>query len=128
MLFRAWFPYRKKLFQEAATKGLPVLRHPLLHYPEDPEVWKIRYRSFLLGAEWFFAPVLDPGLSSLLVYLPKGRWIHLWSGKTHGEADKGMWLQVDAPLGSPALFYQETSVAGQAFRAELKRIGLIASP
>jgi alpha-glucosidase (family GH31 glycosyl hydrolase) len=36
--YTAWKPYRMELVKEASETGLPVLRHPFIHYPNDPEV------------------------------------------------------------------------------------------
>ena len=39
-IYRAWFEYRKELVAEATNKGLPIVRHPFLHYPNDPRSLK----------------------------------------------------------------------------------------
>ncbi len=70
------------------------------------------------------APVLDPGKKKVQVYLPPGRWIHLWSGETYGSLDMGVRQTFDAPIGEPAVFYREGSAAGIWFREELQRQGL----
>src|SRR5215211_6782542 len=38
-VYAAWKPYRMELVKEAAETGLPVVRHPFVHYPHDPEVY-----------------------------------------------------------------------------------------
>ena len=37
-IYAAWKPYRMELVKEASETGLPVVRHPFIHYPQDPEV------------------------------------------------------------------------------------------
>ena len=48
--------------------------------------------------------VITEGAESVEVYLPAGRWIHLWTGAGFGSQQAGRWIEVDAPIGSPAVF------------------------
>ena len=59
-IYAAWKPYRMELVKEASETGLPVVRHPFIHYPNDPEVLGLEYQ-FMVGPELMVAPVLDPG-------------------------------------------------------------------
>lgn len=120
-IYAAWFPYRKDLAREGSEMGLPVVRHPWIHYWTDPEVLKIVYQQFMVGSEFMVAPVLDPGVAQVRTYLPAGRWINVWSDAAlAGPA----YHEVDAPLGWPAVFHREGSAAGDAFRAALEAQGL----
>jgi len=123
-IYAAWKPYRTDLVHEAWEKGLPVVRHPFIHYPDDPEALNLRYQ-FMVGTEFMVAPVLDPGKASVEVYLPAGRWVHLWSGETHGTMRRGVYETASAPIGGPAVFYKEMSEEGISFRDELRRRGLL---
>ena len=124
-VYEAWKPYRMKLVKEAAETGLPVVRHPFVHYPDDPEVYGLDYQ-FMVGSELMVAPVLDPGEDAVEVYLPAGRWVHLWSGKEYGSEEvEGVYQAVPAPIGEPAVFYKEGSDAGRRFREELERRGVL---
>jgi alpha-glucosidase (family GH31 glycosyl hydrolase) len=123
-VYAAWKPYRMELAEEAAETGLPVVRHPFIQYPEDPEVYGLEYQ-FMVGSELMVAPVLDPDEESVEVYLPAGRWVHLWSGRRYGSLDKGIYETVGAPISEPAVFYEEGSDAGRRFKEELKRQGLL---
>jgi alpha-glucosidase (family GH31 glycosyl hydrolase) len=123
-VYAAWKPYRTKLVEEAAGTGLPVVRHPFIHYPHDPEVFGLEYQ-FMVGPDLMVAPVLDPGEEEVEVYLPAGRWVHLWSGKEYGSAERGVYETVPAPIGEPAVFYEEGSEAGRRMRKELERRGLL---
>ena len=123
-VYAAWKPYRMELVKEAAETGLPVVRHPFVHYPHDPEVYDLDYQ-FMVGADFMVAPVLDPGEEEVEVYLPAGRWVHLWSGKEYGSPEEGVYETVRAPIGEPAVFYKEGSEAGRRFREELERQGLL---
>jgi sulfoquinovosidase len=123
-VYAAWEPYRMKLVEEAADTGLPVVRHPFIHYPEDPEVPGLNYQ-FMVGADFMVAPVLDPGEETAEVYLPAGRWVHLWTGEEYGSSERGVYETVPAPIGEPAVFYKVGSDAGRRFREELGRRGLL---
>jgi alpha-glucosidase len=123
-IYTAWKPYRMELVKEASETCLPVLRHPFIHYPNDPEVPGLKYQ-FMVGPELMFAPVLDPGEDSVEVYLPAGRWVHLWTGKLYGLSQRGVYEPVLAPIGEPAVFYKENSAEGPRFREELERRGLL---
>ncbi len=123
-VYAAWKPYRMELAEEAAETGLPVVRHPFIQYPEDPEVYGLEYQ-FMVGSELMVAPVLDPDEESVEVYLPAGRWVHLWSGRRYGSLEKGVYKTVGAPISEPAVFYKEGSDAGRRFKEELKRRDLL---
>jgi alpha-glucosidase (family GH31 glycosyl hydrolase) len=114
-VYAAWKPYRMELVKEASDTGLPVVRHPFVHYPDDPEVYGLDYQ-FMVGPDLMVAPVLDPGEETVEVYLPAGRWVHLWSGRKYGSLDKGVYERVRAPIGEPAVFYEERSDLGHWFR------------
>jgi alpha-glucosidase len=90
-VYRAWAPYRRQLVDEAAATGHPVVLHLFLHYPEDLTARKLRHEAFLVGSELLVAPVLDPGVEKVRVYLPAGRWVHVWSDR----------VTVEAPMGRP---------------------------
>ena len=123
-VYKAWKPYRMELVSEASRTGLPVVRHPFIHYWDDPEARRLEYQ-FMVGPELMVAPILDPGKKKIDIYLPRGRWVHLWSGETHGSPEKGIHSEVEAPIGEPAVFYREESEAGRRFREELEVQGLI---
>jgi alpha-glucosidase len=124
-IYAALFDYRKQLVQEAANTGLPVVRHPFIHYPDDPQVWKITFQEFMLGPDFLIAPVLDEGATSVSVYLPKGEWVHVWTGQAYGSSDAGAYFTVNAPIGQPAVFYRKGSDAGSKFVQKLKDEGVM---
>jgi alpha-glucosidase len=123
-IYTAWKPYRMELVKEASETGLPVLRHPFIHYFNDPEVSNLEYQ-FMVGPELMVAPVLDPGEDSVEVYLPAGKWVHLWTGERYGSPQRGINETVLAPIGEPAVFYKKDSAEGTRFTEELERRGLL---
>ncbi len=123
-IYAAWKPYRMALVREASEKGLPVVRHPFVHYPHDLGVLDLNYQ-FMVGPEIMVAPVLDPGTDTVEVYLPAGGWVHLWTGTTYGSPERGVRETIPAPIGEPAVFYKEGSEEGIRFRTELGRQELL---
>ncbi len=122
-IYKAWADYRKQLVKVAAQKGYPVVRHPWVHYPNDDIVKTLQYQ-FMVGADFMVAPVLDPGQEAVDVYLPQGQWTHLFTGQQYHH-EQGKLLNVKAPIGTPAVFYQTHSAAGQKLRLDLKAMGVI---
>lgn len=124
-VYQAWAFYRKQLMREAAQTGLPVVRHPFIHYPGDRKVYELSYQQFMIGSEWMVAPVLDPHRDRVSIYLPAGRWVHVWSGRAYGDPAQGVRITAPAPLGKPAVFYRKGSAAGAQFAANLKALGML---
>ncbi|MCB9642966.1 MAG: alpha-glucosidase [Myxococcales bacterium] len=124
-IYKAWGFYRKILVNEAATHGWPVVRHPFLHYPEDPTTQRLEFLQFMVGSELMVAPVSDPGVRVKDVYLPQGRWVHLWTGQLYDTRRQGRWFRVPAPLGQPPVFYKKGGSIGEHFHHLLKQRRLL---
>ena len=128
-VYRALAFYRTQLFAEATTKGWPVVRHLLMHWPEEEALYNVS-DQFLLGSEILVAPIKNKCFTwplcpySKEVVLPPGQWVHLWSGTTYGEADAVSAVKVPAPLGEPAVFYPVGSAVGATFVANLIAEGI----
>ncbi len=122
-LYAALAPYRAQLMEEAAAKGYPLIRHPYLHFPDDRTLQRYEYQ-FMLGSELMIAPVLDPGVDEMSVYLPAGEWVHLWTGKTYGKADAGASYVVPAPIGRPPCFFRAGSTVGESLLERMDALGL----
>lgn len=112
-LYVALGPYRRGLEHEAAATGMPLVRHLVLHYPDDPAVRGLE-QQFLLGPDLLVAPVLDPGAGTVRVYVPAGDWVQPWTGVVH--AGPG-WIEAEAPIGRPAAFARAGSAVLDALRA-----------
>ena len=59
------------------------------------------------------APVVEEGAVTKSVYLPPGRWFHVWTGAVY---DGGRTVTAEAPIGSPPVFSRD------ADRADLRAI------
>ena len=75
-------PYLYALAQSASRTGLPVIRPLGLEWPNDRRAWASDL-ELTVGDSLLAAPVTHAGARSR-VYLPAGRWIDLFSGKSVG--------------------------------------------
>jgi len=117
-IYAALAPYRRDLMAAAEARGYPVVRHPWLHYPDDVETLDLT-AQFMLGADFMIAPVMGPGVTEVSIYLPAGRWRHLWSQRDVGDEASGGWFSCPAPMGAPAVFYPVGSGPGDALHGAL---------
>ena len=95
-------PYIGHLVNEASERGLPLQRPLFMHYPDDPRCYTIQ-NAFLFGRDLLVHPVVKPNVSEQTVYLPKDRWVHVFSGTRYDGGE----VTVSAPLGEPPVFYRE---------------------
>lgn len=77
-IHQALRPYLLAAAQQAQATGLPLLRHLALAYPDDPRAWA-EQSAYLLGDRVLVAPVVEPGATTHLAYLPRGEWHHWWT-------------------------------------------------
>jgi alpha-glucosidase len=134
-VYKALAFYRTQLFQDARERGWPLVRHLWLQYPDDARAQTVD-DEFLLGSEILVAPVENKCFTrpfcpyDKAVYLPRGEWVHLWTGAVYGSAADGTGgsggsnVSVKAPIGQPAVFYRRGSVVGATFVANLRTAGI----
>lgn len=101
-------PYITELCEEASQTGMPAMRHMILEYANDPNVYTIE-DAYMFGDAFLIAPILNDQ-SSRNIYLPKGTWIDLNTGEQHVVAVGGTWLNdYPADLSTlPSFFNVET--------------------
>ena len=105
-LFVRLKPYVQHLVAQAQQYGWPLQRPLFLHYPDDLPTYTIQ-DQYLYGQDLLVAPVHATQRYTWRVYLPKGdQWVHLWS-RTTLQGDQ--WVDVEAPLGQPPVFYRAQS-------------------
>lgn len=95
--------------EENALEGKPVIRPIFLHYPEAP--FFTCKDEYLLGRDLLVAPILEEGATERKVVFPSDDWIHLFSA----EEFAGGEALVEAPMGSPAVFYRKASMFASLF-------------
>ena len=76
----AFIPYIYDLLFEGEKSGLPVMRPLALHYENDEKALRCN-SEYLVGEKLLVAPVLEQGASERAVYLPRGEWYDMSSGK-----------------------------------------------
>jgi alpha-glucosidase (family GH31 glycosyl hydrolase) len=85
------YPYLVAADAEYRRSGLPIMRHLVLAFPDDPQAVG-REDEFLFGPDILAAPVLEPEARSREVYLPSGEWVDLWRAAPYDEASGGLVL------------------------------------
>ena len=103
-------PWVRHLCDEAVATGLPAQRALFLHYPDDRETFTIQ-DQYLYGADLMVAPVIEEKAVMREVYLPDDEWVHVWTGERLGPGRH----KVDAPIGSPPVFWRAGSEFAELF-------------
>ena len=97
------------MVQLNAEKGIPVAR-PVFFCYDEPEAYT-ESTEYLLGGDLLVAPILRQGAKGRTVWLPKDRWVNLWTGR---EYSCGTY-KVGAPFGYPPVFYRRDSEYSKLF-------------
>jgi alpha-glucosidase len=111
-------PYIQSLVEEASKTGLPVVRHNTIVEPEDKILLQYKYQ-FFLGDDLLVAPVVESNEIVQEVYLPRGKWSHIWTG-TNFEGNRK--IQVSAPIGKPPAFIRVGGKSEMLIRSSLESI------
>jgi alpha-glucosidase len=93
-------PFLYTALEESHRTGVPLFRPLLLNYQEDENTLGID-DEFMIGGDLLAAPILKPGLTARLVYLPAGVWFDYWTG---ARLEGGRMVRVEAPLETVPLF------------------------
>lgn len=99
-------PYYYDLFYECSKNGMPVLRPLVLEFPDDKEVINMN-DEFMVGDRILVSPVVNPGQTKKMVYLPEGVW---YDYDTKERIDGGNYIIKDAPLDVCPVFVKAGSV------------------
>lgn len=103
VLHAALKPYLQECVRLETEKGIPVMRPLFYHYDEIPAFEE--GHEYLLGRDILVAPVITEGENARKAYLPKDRWIHLFTGREYG----GGITEVAAPAGCPPAWIRAES-------------------
>lgn len=116
-VFVALAPERRRLVDQAAATGLPVVRQGWLVVPDDPRApgWD---RQLFLGEDLLHAPVTRPGVDRVRIDVPAGRWVDPWTGEVI-EGGHDVRVSHPAPLGRPAVLVREGSAVADLLGPEL---------
>ena len=75
-------PYIYNIAREAFDTGLPLMRAMFLEFPSDRECL-VCDGQFMFGPDLLVVPVTEPGVRSVDVYLPKGKWYDWYTGDVY---------------------------------------------
>ncbi len=91
-------PYLWEEAQHCACSARPMMAHLCLDFPEDPAALAC-HDEYMLGRKYLAAPILEQGVKSRRVYLPKGKWKHFFTGEIYaGNAAYEMSCPLDQAL------------------------------
>jgi alpha-glucosidase (family GH31 glycosyl hydrolase) len=68
------FPYIYGLAKEAADTGMPIMRHPWLVHPTEPQSYGVDL-EYYFGPSLYVAPVVRRAATTRDLWLPPGKWI-----------------------------------------------------
>lgn len=105
VLHMSLFPYIYAAAQEASQSGMPLMRALVLLYQNDQHAREAK-DEYLFGPDFLVAPVIDENISRV-VYLPPGKWIDYWTGKTE---EGGKAIIASAPLDVLPLYVRASAV------------------
>jgi len=103
-------PYLEAAARETIATDRPLMR-PLFF--DDPQAWDTGVQ-WMLGADLLVAPVLEPGATSVDVWLPEGSWVDVWSG---APVDGGRRVRVETPIERIPVFARAGAEVLAAFAA-----------
>ncbi|WP_069661032.1 glycoside hydrolase family 31 protein [Arcticibacter eurypsychrophilus] len=99
-------PYIYSAFWENHKFGFPILR-PIVMIEQDKEGNRFREEEFTFGDKILISPILNPGQTSKVVYLPPGTWYDYW---THEKREGGEEHVIQAELDSMPICVKAGSV------------------
>lgn len=111
-IYKEMSPYLKSLVEENSEKGIPVQRPIFYHYENEEKTYNIKYQ-YMYGSDVLVAPVYKEGEKEWSLYLPRDKWVHMWSGK---EFDGCGEVKVEAEIGYPPVFYKKNSKWEKIFK------------
>jgi alpha-glucosidase len=93
-------PFLYTNLAEANRTGVPIFRPLVLNYQDDATTQNLD-DEFMIGADLLVAPIVKPGLTERLVYLPEGVWYDYW---TNQKYNGGTMVRAAAPLETVPMF------------------------
>lgn len=77
-----FIPHLYNLAQEMSFKGEPIVSPLFFHFEDDENTLEIN-DEYMVGDSLLVAPILDKDARRRMIYLPKGTWIDLFTGKKY---------------------------------------------
>ena len=103
-------PYITELAEIASTTGMPVMRHLILGWQNDKNVYNIE-DEYTFGDAFLIAPILTEK-NSRNIYLPEGEWVDLNTGDEYSVGAEGKWIEgYEASIAELPTFYNRNTVS-----------------
>lgn len=100
-------PYIYSSFYESTRSGIPVARSLAIDYTFDDKIYTRNYQNqYLFGPNLLVAPT-ESKQKYTKVYLPEGKWYHLWSDKLYVGNQE---VIVGSPLDQLPIFAKEGAI------------------
>ena len=85
------YPYIAAHDAEYRRNGMPLMRHLALTFPGDPRA-VASDDEFTFGPDLLVAPVIHPGATQRILYVPSARWLDFWRTLAYHEPSGGLRL------------------------------------
>lgn len=106
-------PYIDEYTAIAAGTGVPVVRHMIINYQDDKNVYGLN-NQYMLGDAFLVAPELA-GKDNRKVYLPQGEWMDLNSGESIKVGAAGKTITVkNISMAEIPVYYNVNSTSKTA--------------
>ena len=99
-------PYLEVAVRQSNASGIPIMRHPFLTNPKEPEVYKMD-SSYWFGDALFTSPVVKRGDITKDTWLPPGRFVDF---DDHTVYEGGKHVSIPAPLGKLPLLVKDGGI------------------
>jgi sulfoquinovosidase len=99
-------PYFDVLARQSHETGVPIMRHPFLYHPREPEAWADD-SSFYLGPSLYTSPVVKRGVTVKEVWLPAGKWVDF---NDYTVYEGGKRASIPAPLARLPLLVKDGGI------------------
>lgn len=109
-------PYLQQETAWCVARKQPLMRAMLLDYQRDSRVIPL-WDQYMFGRDLLVAPIIREGETSREVYLPAGRWWHLFQNRWY---EGGRTHQVAAPLEEIPVYLREGTILPLAFDQEIR--------
>jgi len=106
-------PYLYTEAQIAAAGGLPMLRHLVIDFQDDPTIFNIE-DQFMSGRALLVAPILTRN-QSRRIYLPAGIWYDFWTGK---QIEGRRWINREADIETIPVYVRGGTILPLAATAQ----------